>query len=482
MTFKAMTASFAGTRVSSALMLGVCIAVIALLLRMFNIGAWPFDGDEFFTLADIVSMETGGKSGPGTGLQGVIPLAYHLNYIGRAAFGYDEFGSRMMSALLGTLSVVVVFAGLHKRLGLMTAAAAALMIAMWHEHLFQSQQLRHYTSTALFCFIATIAGSAIAEEEGPRPLAITCAALIGAFLCHSYSALLFVIVAAGVAAGFWAKGKALPRVVVIGFLVTAVAYVVMFLVFILPEYRNYKAITADFHQGPPQSIPHAIASLVSLLSPPVAVLAFIGFVLAVRDRRPVAVYWVVCALGLGGAVLLLPMLVAYHGTYAFIYALPAFVMAAYAVSTFAGVVASSPAASWLIATSLCLLNVTGTLSYYADGNRTDGRTAVHFVRDRWQPGDQLLAGTLPSAEYYAPQLSPRFSQWDAARTQQQLEQFLRKAPRTWIIHWPGTAGQVDDSTARLMANAALRLQIMPPRLDHRRRTTQVYLYERDRSP
>lgn len=99
------------------------LAVLAGGLRFFRLGAWSFGNDETATLYEgrALFQPEALYLGPAqmdyalagqiASLPRIIPLGYVVNQLDYALFGEDEFGTRVMMAVLGTLSVVVVFIG-----------------------------------------------------------------------------------------------------------------------------------------------------------------------------------------------------------------------------------------------------------------------------------------------------------------------------------------------------------------------------------
>jgi hypothetical protein len=95
-----------------------------------------------------------------TVLPRLIPASYAILESGYRLFGREEFGSRTMPAIFGTLHVAMVFlfgTRLHgRRFGLILS----LLVALWPEHIFHSQQNRFYMfamcGSTLAFFLATL--------------------------------------------------------------------------------------------------------------------------------------------------------------------------------------------------------------------------------------------------------------------------------------------------------------------------------------
>ena len=86
-------------------------------------------------------------------------MTYFLHDLGYRCFGRDEFGSRVLPALLGMVQVVLVFLLLTGPLGQPTALATALLIALWPEHIHRSQENRFYMTACLTASLCMLAGA-----------------------------------------------------------------------------------------------------------------------------------------------------------------------------------------------------------------------------------------------------------------------------------------------------------------------------------
>src|SRR6516225_9161860 len=94
----------------------ILLTIAALLLfagalRFYSLASWPFAGDEILTFPEVDSLfarHSGSVTAQQDRLPRLIPLAYLVHYLDYQLFGRDEFGSRVLMAVLGTASVVVL--------------------------------------------------------------------------------------------------------------------------------------------------------------------------------------------------------------------------------------------------------------------------------------------------------------------------------------------------------------------------------------
>lgn len=129
----------------------VLITIVAGILRFYKLGEWSFWIDEIATLNRAqASMRE---------LLTVVPtgLSYILTNISLRTFGLSEWSSRLVSTLLGILTIPVIFFPIKAMFDAKSSLIAVLLIAISPWHLFWSQSARFYTSLMLFYFLAMFA-------------------------------------------------------------------------------------------------------------------------------------------------------------------------------------------------------------------------------------------------------------------------------------------------------------------------------------
>src|SRR5262249_32791328 len=153
-------------------------------------------------------------SGPMTSqrdrLPRLIPLGYYVHYLDYQLFGRDEFGSRVLMAILGTASVAILFLALDTTLGRPTALAAAILMALWPEHLFQSQQTRFYITAQFFALLSMVAGAHALSRRSALLTFLACLAALAAILSHTLQGLLLPGLLLAVSTAAWTTGRRLP--------------------------------------------------------------------------------------------------------------------------------------------------------------------------------------------------------------------------------------------------------------------------------
>ena len=171
----------------------VALGLIAGGLRFFRLGDYPFAGDELSTIAETQSLLEK-HDGPLTSqldrLPHLIPLAYLTHALGYRLFGRDEFGSRVLMAILGTGGVVIVFLGLVPVFERWTATTTALLITVWPEHLLQSQENRFYITSWFFATLCMLLGAQAIQRRSAVWMLWACLAATAAVLTHTILILL----------------------------------------------------------------------------------------------------------------------------------------------------------------------------------------------------------------------------------------------------------------------------------------------------
>jgi len=388
------------TTSKSGLLIALFLLILAGSLRFYKLGAWPFAGDETSTFAEERSLFHLDDVPPDTQtyrLSRVIPLSYLFHHISDAVFGRDEFGSRVIMAVLGTLGVVVVFLMLDVLKGRATAIATALLVALWPEHVFQSQQTRFYIIAAFFSYLCIFIGALAAQRRSTLlSICLGCSAL-AAILCHTLMGVLLPVTFAGVMAAAYAERRPWPKNVVLVFLVAVAAVGIFFGIYIRPLLLGWNS-GETWGYG----IAHSAFASVNMVGWPVALLAAVGFLLLLRERNAQNWYWITCSFGWAAATVVFPLLVAYHPEYVFPLAISVMVLAGCAIGTIYEHLRSKSAligAAWV--GLACLGSLPSLASHYMDGGRSDLRTAAQYVKTIGKAGDRVTGFSMGLFGYYA---------------------------------------------------------------------------------
>jgi 4-amino-4-deoxy-L-arabinose transferase-like glycosyltransferase len=161
------------------LLVGILLLTIA--LRFYRLGAWNFEATEMFTLRDSVRPQ----------FHNPRPLGYLLNYfLVLPVHALDEFGLRLMPALVGVLTVPVFYAVARRLTDSRAALFGTFFLALSPLHVFYSQFARYWSLVFLFSAVYPYALYLGARERNPRYLVLGLVTLVLAVLSHPVAVLL----------------------------------------------------------------------------------------------------------------------------------------------------------------------------------------------------------------------------------------------------------------------------------------------------
>ncbi|MDR0610136.1 MAG: hypothetical protein LBG58_08505 [Planctomycetaceae bacterium] len=162
------------------------LVLLAGLLRFHKLGAWSWGFDEHFTMLE-VKILFGETTVPneylldGTVKNGTVKpedtqyyrlprllcAAYAVHRLGYGIFGEDEFGSRALMAMLGSLSVGLIFLLAKPSIGFAGAFILSLLVLLLPEHILHSQCNRFYIQAFLLISAVILLGAYVAVRQSP---------------------------------------------------------------------------------------------------------------------------------------------------------------------------------------------------------------------------------------------------------------------------------------------------------------------------
>ncbi|MCD6506605.1 glycosyltransferase family 39 protein [Candidatus Poribacteria bacterium] len=122
------------------------IIILAALLRFWRLGRWSFWADEALTFLDAQNFPH---------LLRINPLPYALVKLTTALLGRDEWGARFGFALIGVLSVPVIYLIASRLYDKKTGLISALLLALLPWHIFWSQNARSYSLVLLWSLLSS---------------------------------------------------------------------------------------------------------------------------------------------------------------------------------------------------------------------------------------------------------------------------------------------------------------------------------------
>jgi len=454
----------------------VCLASAA--LRLYGIRDWPFYQDEIYTLDEWRSFLSGwpnAASSQTARLAFVIPLSYTVMNIGYVLFGISEGGSRALMALLGVANILLALYILNKSFNFGTALFAAVLLALWPEHIYYSQYNRFYMVAAFFASLGMLAGSIALERRSFPSLVVACLAGLAAVLCHTLLILvcgwlLFILPGMKILSGSRICGRAIACLTG-----TAIA---------CAGYMLYaRSLVAGWNRSAVwgASPSYSVMTSIYKIGWPVFLLAGLGFVMGAlrRDRR--VAYWSSWALLWFLVSAVLPMVIVYHSPYTFPFSLAIFVLAGYATNEIFLLLQDSRAISWTWVALVCGLNLPNLVSHYQDGSRHDLRQAANYISRHWHDGDRIAAEASETLRHYAPQL-PRPLHLSETQALPKIRQVYGEAgtsgDRLWLVITSKRPGKPADLSRWLYEHCNLEHTAKKPRFDYYDYCVEVFLAPR----
>ena len=182
----------------------IMITLFAAALRFYRLGEWSFWIDEIFTIDHAVSHYSSAelflKNIPP--LTNWIPLSVIVNAQVLKLGGINEWSARLTPAIIGILSIPILYFPTRKIFGIRIALISVLVLAVSPWHLFWSQNARFYSSLMLFYTLALFAFYWGIEEDKPGYLLVFFA-LVYLAVSERLSALFIFPVVATYVAALW---------------------------------------------------------------------------------------------------------------------------------------------------------------------------------------------------------------------------------------------------------------------------------------
>jgi uncharacterized membrane protein len=145
------------------------VIVVAGILRFYKLGQWSFWIDELYTIERIQAHYSTLQAT----LRNVPP---HTNWIPVSllfisglldSLGVSEWSARLGPAIIGILSIPILYVPVKKIFGARVALISALLLAVSPWHLYWSQNARFYTALMLFYTLALLAIYLGLERDRP---------------------------------------------------------------------------------------------------------------------------------------------------------------------------------------------------------------------------------------------------------------------------------------------------------------------------
>lgn len=388
----------------------VLVAVATFTVNFYKLGAWPFGLDEVPSLMELGILDTehaqGGFKEQLKRLPQLVPTWYFAQRLFLQVFPADEFWTRVLSAVCGSLTVILVYVFARRWRGPWFAAALTLLVGLSQCFVWLVQQNRFYSMAMLFLAISL--ATVWSKSEKQLLFALLCAvSTVLAVLTHNLLAVVFWI--GGIAAGMCLLLGFIPKAVGVRALLAAVVAFFTYLFYLRPLMTGWVSGGTGGTNG--------LVSFAAQLGIPTIALAAAGIAWSLRTlpKPDGLAWWFLVLLGGMAFVGLSPVLMGnWNARYALLFMFPFWVFAAYAVEQ----VAMRLEGSWhRIAWYACIviLLMPKLMSHFRDGERHDFRAAASSVAALMEGNETVYSNHPFTLEYYLRQYhSLKVERWNRA--------------------------------------------------------------------
>jgi mannosyltransferase len=436
------------------------VTLVAAALRFFKLGQWSFWGDEIHhirhSLQAVNELKMNGASFYMTGLT--------LNLLGTS-----EWSARLVSAMIGIVTVPVIFFPVRKMLGPVVALVACLLLALAPWHLYWSQNVRFYTALLLFYTLALFAFYFWLEEDRPKYLlaflvfaglavlerlfALFLAPVIGVYL------LMLLILPVPKPVGLTARNLAL--------LIVPGTLLALYLAW--PHISDLPGLISKFAwvNNNPAWI---IAGVVFYVRIPIILLGTAGIVALFMQHSRAALLLGSAAIVPVLSVALLSLFTYTANRYAFVTLSSWLILAGVAA-----IYLFTSSKAKLVAASVLLLLIVDPLSQnalyyqYNNGNRDDWKGAFALIESNLQANDVVVVSHLDLGNYYLKESPLNLYSLD-------LEEINSFTGRVWFVEDMNVAEIAPDKHWWLQHNAQL-VAVLDNHVEARRFLMRIYLYD-----
>jgi len=433
------------------------ILMLAAGLRFYKLGEWSFWGDEVFSLSSKVD--------------GFIQsTSVSLIRATIAALGTNEWSARLAPAVIGVLTIPVLYFPARQLFGVGTALISASLLTISTWHIYWSQNARFYVLLLLLYTFALLTFYLGIEKDKPWFI-VTALIFFGLATKERLLALFFVpvvvcyllllmILPFEKPAGLRLRNLAI-------FFVPCIA---LGIIFSIPFLQDMPAWLSGF--GRINNNPFwLVAGTFYYISIPTVVLGTASAIYFLVKKNRAALLF---SLGAGIPLLFIMVISLFQYTanrYIFVCLTSWIILAAMAANE---LFIQAKGKAKILATGVLLILLLGSLSEdwlyfrYQHGNRDDWKAAFSFIEKQRQPGDFIISAKPEVAAYYLGEKVPGFQHFTVSD--------LDNYPRVWLVEDLNTRELFPEVHAWMVQNAR-QVANFDNHLSARVYTMRVYLYE-----
>jgi hypothetical protein len=439
------------------------ITLVAALLRFYKLGDWSFWGDEIFSVGfreDGFNYSFLRRS-----------LAGSMIHLATTTLGTSEWSARLFPALVGLISIPILYFPIKRLFGASVAILASGLLAVSPWHLYWSQNARFYSLLLLFYSLSLFYLIIGLEEDRPWFLLLSVVflglaareRLVALFFIPVVLSYLFLLKILSIDNPLRHRLRSLLLPIMLG--------VGLSLFFVFPYVRNMNEWLVGF--GSPNNSPFWIlAGTISYVSLPVVCIGAVGAGYFLLNRNRAVLLISVSAVM---PLVLMAGIALFHysaNRYVFMTLTSWLVLAALAVKELfthlKGHLRIFPVG--LVCLLFIALIKEDFLYYqYQNGNRPDWKAALQFVRSHKEPGELVLSANRDLGDYYLQEKTSGLESFDIARIKE-------SGVRVWIVDdW--SAKDINPDTIRWVEENASLAAVYDVWLQARNFSMRVYLYD-----
>ena len=441
----------------------VVISLIAFALRFYKLGEWSFWYDESYTMRDVRNLQQLGYLDQ--------QVSRTLIYLIVNALGVTEFNARLAPALIGVITIPILFFPIRQMLGVGVALLASLFLALNPWHLYWSQNARFYTALLLFYTLALLVFYLGIEKDKPWYMV-----LFLLLLGLAVQERLFAVFLVPIVAAYLLILRFLPFEKPAGLrwrnvLILVIPSLVLGLLYSLEFFRDPGKWLNGFGwvNNNPFWILSGVVFYVGLSIVCMGAAAAI-FMLLHKNR---AVLLLTLAAVFPLAALMALSLVQYTANrYAFVSLTSWLILAALGVWL---LLSQSKGLGWVLAVGVSLILILEPLSetylYYHDqnGNRDNWKAAFKLINSLKEPGDQVMVTNIELGDLYMEEPTQRIFRFDTTNPP-------TDGGRIWFIEDNNLGEKLPDKLKWVQDNTEL-IANFDVRVRARNFKMRVYLFD-----
>jgi mannosyltransferase len=443
------------------------VTLLAAALRFYKLGQWSFWGDEYITVRRALDLFGGGI--------GRLTPSMLSTHLALNLLGVSEQSARLVAALVGTLTIPILYTLVRRQYNAHIALIASLLLAISSWHLYWSQNARFYTALLLFYTLALFFFYWALEEDRPLFMALSLIffglaafeRLISVFFIPTIALYLLMLKVGGFATPSGLRWRNLLIYLAPG------VVIMLGLIALNPTFRDFNRLvnTFGFINNNPVWI---FSGIVFYLGIPLLIMAAAGAALLLtrRDR-----FGLLLSLGFVVpfvSIMLISLFTYSANRYIFPTLTSVIVLAAFGLNE---LIRQMPRSGTLLATAVLLMLVAipmaDNLLYfqYQNGNRDNWKAALAFVAAHMADGEQVATVDPPLAEYYLGQTSLDMHYLEQAG----LAVITDSASAVWFVIDLTAPDKTPQTTAWVREHAHL-VQVFDVAVSARKFPMEVYRY------